>query len=232
MTTTPLLSIDEMAASQAGKYLTFNEAVRAIEALTIRVLDIRTSAPPGSPSDGDCYICGTGSISGDWSGFAVDDLAFYNQGWYNLTPFEGVRVWINDENRLYVYSGSAWEYVEAEGAITKLASVSAGMQTADGKTNLYTVPTGKSCIVTHVIIRNPTASLAGGTDFDLGDGANADTWKTTIDLSGLTATTDCIIINNTSKFTVFDAGDVFGIKPATGATADADATVEVFGYLF
>jgi hypothetical protein len=117
-------------------------------------------------------------------------------------------------------------------AFAKLATVTAGMQAADGKTDLYTVPTGKSAVITHVIIRNPTASLAGGTDFDLGDGANADTWKTAIDLSGLTATTDAIIIDLNTKFTVFDAGDVFGIKPVTGATADADATIDVFGYEF
>jgi hypothetical protein len=117
-------------------------------------------------------------------------------------------------------------------AFAKLATVTAGMQAADGKTDLYTVPTGKSAIVTHVIIRNPTASLAGGTDFDLGDGANADTWKTAIDLSGLTAATDAIIIDLNTKFTVFDAGGVFGIMPVTGATADADATIDVFGYEF
>jgi hypothetical protein len=117
-------------------------------------------------------------------------------------------------------------------AFAKLATVTAGMQAADGKTDLYTVPTGKSAIITHVIIRNPTASLAGATDFDLGDGANADTWKTAIDLSSLSAATDALIIDLNTKFTVFDAGDVFGIKPVTGSTADADATIDVFGYEF
>lgn len=119
-----------------------------------------------------------------------------------------------------------------ESAITLLASGTVDLENGDGKTTVYTVPLGKEAIITHVIIKKPTASLAGGTDFDIGDGANADTWKTTINLSSLTAATDCIVIFPTAKFTIFDAGDEFGIKTATGATADAQATMEVFGYEF
>lgn len=117
-------------------------------------------------------------------------------------------------------------------SISLLASATVDLQNGDSKTTVYTVPTGKSAIVTHVIIANPTASLAGGTDFDLGDGADANTWKNTVDLSSMTATTDCIVISYDSKFTVFNAGDAFGVKPATGATADAQATMYVFGFEF
>jgi len=120
-----------------------------------------------------------------------------------------------------------------DNALTLLASGTVNLQNGDGKSTVYTVPAGKKAIVTHVVIRNPTASLADGTDFDIGDGANADTWKQTINLTTLTGATDCIVIQaDTAKFTVFDAGDAFGIKDATGATADADATMDVFGYEF
>jgi hypothetical protein len=103
------------------------------------------------------------------------------------------------------------------------------MQAGDAKTTIYTVPAGLSAIVTKVIVRNPSGSLAGGSDFDLGDGANATTWKQNNDLSGMTATTDCIVIFPTAQFTVFNAADAFGIKPGTGATADVTATVMVYG---
>ena len=121
-----------------------------------------------------------------------------------------------------------------EKAIGLLATVTVNLQNGDSKSTAYTVPTNKKAIVTHVIIRNPTASLAGGTDFDIGDGANADTWKTTIDLSGMTGTEDYMVIDNNNAViaAVFDAGDAFGILPVTGATADADATMDVFGYEF
>jgi hypothetical protein len=119
-------------------------------------------------------------------------------------------------------------------ALALLASVSgADLQNGDGKTILYTVPPGKKAVVSHCVVRNPTASLAGGTDFDLGDGANADTWKNTVNLSTMTATTDYMLVSgDNAKYTIFDAGDAFGVKPVTGATADAEATIDVFGYEF
>jgi hypothetical protein len=273
---TPILVIGELVESQASKYITVNEALRKIEACTIRVLSQTNSGPPGGPSDGDAYIVDV--TSDDWSGFTIKDIAYYsNTSWYNLSPFEGLRVWVNDDDGLYVYNGSAWTLLVAAGGsharahdidstadhngvgsavednlisfdsnalpqdsginpdliIKCVASETVGMQNGDGKSILYTVPADKSFIPTHIIIRNPTASLADGNDYDIGDGVDADTWKTAIDLSSLTVATDCIVISNdNSKFTIFDAADEFGIKPVTGATADADATVDVFGYLF
>jgi len=233
--TTPILSISELAVSQASKYITVNSALRRLEALTIRVLDIRTSAPPGSPANGDAYICGSGSISGDWSTYTINDIAYYNEGWYNLTPAEGMRVWVNDEDFLYVYDSAAWSELAAPGPIIKrLAAVTADMQNGDSATTLYTVPAGKKCIPTTVVVRNPSGSLAGGTDYDVGDtDSPPGQWMTTIDLSGVTAVTDVIVLtNNNAKFTVYDAGDVLTLTVNTGATADVTATVEVFGYIY
>ena len=119
-----------------------------------------------------------------------------------------------------------------EKAESILASGTVDLQNGDGKTTVYTVPPGKKAIITAVVIREPTASLAGGTDFDFGDGANADTWKTTVDLSSMTGTDDYMRITNNNAViaAVFDAGDEFGVKDATGATADAQAAMDVIGY--
>ena len=121
-----------------------------------------------------------------------------------------------------------------ENSIGLLASkAGAELQNGDGKTICYTVPPGKKAIITHCVVREPSASLADGTDFDFGDGANADTWKNTVDLSSMTATTDYMVVEgNNAKYTIFDAGDEFGVKPVTGATADATGTIDVFGYLY
>lgn len=131
-------------------------------------------------------------------------------------------------------SADDWEWLAgASGSNYLLATATVDLQNGDSKTTVYTVSTGKSGIVTSVVIRNPTDSLAGGTDFDIGDGAGADTWVTAVNLSTLTDTTDCIIVQApSSKFTVFDDGDEFGIIPVAGATADAQATMDVFGYEF
>ena len=120
-----------------------------------------------------------------------------------------------------------------EKTIALLNSVTAAMQNGDGKTDIYTVPVGYAMHAVFAVIRNPTGSLVGGTDFSLGDGANADTWATTINLTGMTNTTDSItIVNFGVTKTVFDAGDVFGIKPVIGATGDYNATVALFGYIW
>jgi len=115
--------------------------------------------------------------------------------------------------------------------VALLDSATVHLQAGDPKSIVYTVPPGKKGVPLYVVIRNPTLSLADGTDFDIGDGAGADTWVTATDLSALTASTDCKVIPApTAKFTIYDAGDEFGIIPVTGATADADAIMDVFGY--
>jgi len=119
-------------------------------------------------------------------------------------------------------------------AVALLAGpVTVNLQNGDGKSIIYTVPPGKKAIPVLVLIRNPTASLAGGTDLDLGDGVNADTWVNTVNLSTMTASTDFMVIDGSgTKYAVLDAGDEFGVKPVTGATADADASAYLFGLEF
>ena len=123
-----------------------------------------------------------------------------------------------------------------ENAIALLGSATVDLQDADGKSTAYTIPAGKKAIITHVIIHSPTASLADGVDFDIGSGANADTWRQTISLTSMTTvTTDYMVIPSIAatpvKYTLEAAAAAFGIKPITGATADAQATMDVFGFL-
>ncbi|MBU1066964.1 hypothetical protein KKE60_04220 [Patescibacteria group bacterium] len=117
-----------------------------------------------------------------------------------------------------------------EKVISLLGSATVNLKAGDSKSVAYTVPIGKKAVITHVVIRNPTASLAGGTDFDIGSGANADTWLQSNNLAAMTATTDYKVITSTTKYTLEIAAATFGIKPITGATLDADATMDVFGY--
>ncbi len=127
-------------------------------------------------------------------------------------------------------------YALNEKAIALLDSKLVDLQNGDSKSIVYTVPAGKRALITHVIIHGPTASLAGGTDFDIGSGGSATTWRQTVDLSSLTTvTTDYIVIPSIAatpvKYTLEPSAAEFGIIPVTGATADAQATMAVFGYL-
>ncbi len=121
-----------------------------------------------------------------------------------------------------------------ENAISRLSTTTGvDMQTVQ-KNTLYTVPTGKTAYVVFVVIREPSATLAGGTDYDIGTGAAADTWRQTVDLSSMTtASTDYMVISgaDVTKYTDNAAAAVFGIKPITGSTGAATAVIDVFGFL-
>jgi hypothetical protein len=114
-----------------------------------------------------------------------------------------------------------------ENAITKLSTTTGvDMKTAASVT-LYTVPTGKTAYITHIVIRDPSASMAGGTEYDF------TTWKQNVDLSSLTTLgTDYIVLDcNNTKYTEQVAGTAFQITVVTGTTATCTATIDVFGFL-
>ena len=107
------------------------------------------------------------------------------------------------------------------------------MKTAQ-KNTLYTVSAGKTAYVVFVVIREPSASMSGGTDYDFGTGANADTWRQTVDLSSMTTSgTDYMVISgaDVTKYTDNAAAAVFGVKVITGTSASCTATIDVFGFL-
>jgi len=117
-------------------------------------------------------------------------------------------------------------------AISLIVSVPlVDMKTA-GKTTLYTVPTGKIFYPFAIVVRITSGSLAGGTEYDFGVGANCDTWKQNVDLSTMTTPgTDYWIVAGATKFQNCVAGSEFGIKVITGVTDAATATIDVFGFL-
>ena len=180
----------------------------------------------------DDYTCSM------YRGGAAPDSYYYRRGdivWMDLPTENQELGWIctsagDFETETTKATFKPFGYSGGAGTIHRLGSASAGMQTADGKTTLYTIPTGREAIVTSVMVHSPSGSLAGGTDFDLGDGASCTTWKQNNNLSSMTATTDSIVItSDNTKYTIFNAGDTFGIKPASGATLDVSASVIVYG---
>ena len=108
MTTTPKGNIPLIDPSATWGYLKFNEAMYLIDALVFTgVIDRDLTAPPGSESEGDLYIP-KAIATGDWADHE-DDLAHYYNGSYHFyTPEEGWRIWVNDEDTIIVYNGSAW----------------------------------------------------------------------------------------------------------------------------
>ena len=123
-----------------------------------------------------------------------------------------------------------------ECGISLLSRTTVDMKTA-AKTALYTCPAGKKAVVTMVVVKRPTASLAGGTVYNFGIGAlsaNGD-WGVVAgySLAAMTGSTHQWKIRNDFGGVIeieLQAGDIFGIYPETGSTLTANATVEVWGY--
>ena len=122
-----------------------------------------------------------------------------------------------------------------ENAITKVETVSGvDMKTAATKTILYTVPHGKVFYPMFVVVREPSATLLGGSDYDFGTGALCNTWRQAVSLISMTtALTDFMVISGVDVTKYTDCAELteFGIYVNTGSTGVATATIDVFGIL-
>lgn len=106
--TTPNFSITELAASQAQKYVTVNEALRVVDtAMNLTVIRADNTAPPGSPSEGDKYIP-FAPATGLWVGKEDSIAAYINAEWIFFTPAEGWRAYDQTTNTLRLWNGTAW----------------------------------------------------------------------------------------------------------------------------
>lgn len=108
MTATPRLSLPLLAAGQAQKHVTHNDALTRLDGLIhLAVASRSQTAPPGSPTALSAFIvppAATGSFTG-----RTDQLALYeDDGWTFLVPRAGWQCWIQDEAELHVWTGAEW----------------------------------------------------------------------------------------------------------------------------
>ncbi len=107
MTTTNHLSLPLVQQSQAQKEVTVNEALAKIDALlNTGAMSLSLPTPPASPNEGDLYIIGDAAAD-EWAG-RENNITYFDHIWRFITPREGVTLWVNDEDRLYSFDGSAW----------------------------------------------------------------------------------------------------------------------------
>lgn len=117
---------------------------------------------------------------------------------------------------------------------TLLASgVSVDMNVLNGTTPLYTVPAGKSCVVTKIVVRSASISLTlASYSFGFTSAAFADVVANATH-TGLTGPTLAIILNPiAAAFTIGAAAAVLTCKVNTAQGAAATALVDVYGYVF
>src|SRR5258708_33238502 len=88
--TTPRAQMPLLAAAQAQKHVTHNDALLQLDALLFaRFLSRNVSTPPAAPADGDTYLV-KATATGAWTG-QNGQIAYVNGGvWGVAPPFTGL----------------------------------------------------------------------------------------------------------------------------------------------
>lgn len=108
MSTTRNLALPLIAAAQAQKHVTHNEALGLLDALVqIACLDKDRSEPPSAPAEGDRYLV-PADPGGAWTGLGGQIACFQGGVWIGLAPRPGWLAWLVDEGEAYLFTGSGW----------------------------------------------------------------------------------------------------------------------------
>ena len=110
------LRIPYIAAAQAQKHVTHNEAMTLLDTLLqLSVIDKDLTAPPGSPAEGDTYIVAGagGTATGAWVGWEKRVARFIDGEWLSYLPGagggEGWLAWVMDEDAMYRFDATNWD---------------------------------------------------------------------------------------------------------------------------
>jgi hypothetical protein len=134
MSVTPRLTLPFLAAAQAQKHVTVNEALSRLDGLVHLTLVARDqTAPPESADDGMAWAVPAGA-TGAWAGHAGTVALWSGGGWLFLTPAEGWRAHVAAEARPFLYRDGDW--VAEERLISRLDGLEAvGIGTAADPTH-------------------------------------------------------------------------------------------------
>jgi hypothetical protein len=125
MSETTNLGLPFLAAAQAQKHVTHNEALLRLDALLhLSVLTRGLSEPPAVPAEGARYLIGE-AANGAWSGHQGEIAACQDGAWSFLPPKPGWRLWIEDEAVLLVYADTRWMPLVEETTVTSRLGISA-----------------------------------------------------------------------------------------------------------
>jgi hypothetical protein len=133
MDSTENLALPYLAAAQAQKHVTHNEALRMLDALVqLSVASATMSAPPPSPAAGRRYIVPAGA-TGAFVGQIGKIAAWQDGGWVFYAPKQGWLVHVADSGQLLVHDGAAFVAAVAPPAQLPTFGVNA---TADAQNRL------------------------------------------------------------------------------------------------
>lgn len=136
-------SLPLLAAAQAQKHVTVNEALAILDTVAqLRVVSATLATPPGAPVDGQAYIVPTGA-SGGWGGQDGAVAVFANGGWILLPARTGWEAWEESASRRLFFDGVSWRAAQA-------------ISTPGGALTL-----GRVLEIDHVLASASTSTVAG-----------------------------------------------------------------------
>lgn len=152
---TPRLGLPLLAAGQAGKELTHNEALSLLDLLVQgAVQSAGTVAPPAAPLVGQCWIVGSGA-TGAWAGQAGRLAGWTAGGWRFVDPADGMEVWDVSRAIPIAYRGGVWH----EGNVVARRVTIAGQQVVGGREPAIADPSGGG--VTDDMARTAVVAILG-----------------------------------------------------------------------
>ncbi len=140
MSSSPNLNLTYLAASQAQKHVTVNEALRILDALcNLTIIDRNLAAPPGSPVEGDTYIVAD-SATGDWAAHDKEIALYADSAWQFVVPKSGWKAFVVDELQFVYWSTAAspdnWVDMPGYGGSSVIVSKAGTLIGTRGEVNL------------------------------------------------------------------------------------------------
>lgn len=140
--TTDRLMLPLLAAAQAQKEVTHNEALALIDAL-IQPVVVAVAPPdvPAAPTPGQGWIVGP-SPAGAWTGQAQALAVWTVGGWRFVLPFEGMTIWSLSDSKPWRYGPTGW----VNGILTGTSLVLNGVQLVGPRAAAIAVPVGGTVV--------------------------------------------------------------------------------------
>lgn len=120
-------------------------------------------------------------------------------------------------------------------SITKLATVDSIDLKTIAATNLYTVPAGKTVIITEIVLRiTAVNTFISGATISVGKSASYNEWLVATAMGALSATNQFRLLSHSAAgliYQSFAAAEVVALSVTVGATSTTlTASADVYGY--
>jgi len=164
------LQLPFLAAAQAQKHVSVNEALLVLDAIVqLGVIDRDLTQPPASPAEGDRYIVGA-SATGAWATYDSQVASYTDGVWQFYQPRSGWIAWIEDEEKRYIFNNATWQEPgfasSLSGATVELHVIEEEI-TVSGATTDSTINIPDRAIVFGVSTRT-TEAITGAASYDCG----------------------------------------------------------------